>query len=60
MNLVKEEDLKEWTGYDQRASIEKWLEENEINYRLGKKGRICVTSEDLKNKSNSDFDEIEF
>ena len=62
MSLVSEEDLKAWTGYTRSGDIEKWLKENGVAFRTGKKGRICVTEEALNAKpaNNNDFQVIEF
>jgi len=43
-NLIPEEDLLAWTGYKQRADLTKWLKSKNIDFQLGKGGRICTTN----------------
>ena len=62
MQLITEQELKEWTGYERTADLEKWCIDNRIPYYRGKGGRICVTIEAINRHkaSNDDFDNIEF
>ena len=47
-NLITEEQLKEWLGYEQRAALEKALTKNRIPFITGKDGRVCTTSQALE------------
>lgn len=42
-SLVTEEDLRKWTGFEQRAKLEAWLRENRICYTYGK-GNMLITT----------------
>lgn len=55
--LVTEEELKEWTGYQQTGKLEQWLIKNGITFFYGKNNRICTTLAAL-NKERSKDDEI--
>ena len=58
--LVSEEDLVWWSGYTQRAAIERWLRKRNIPFTDGKDGRICTAlifiTRFLENKSNTEVD----
>ena len=41
--LVNEDDLMEWTGYEQRSMIEKFLKRNRISYDFGKGNKLVTT-----------------
>lgn len=65
-NLVTEEDLKGWLGFEQRATLEKWLKEKKIAFDYGKGGRIVTTVQALnearaKQAANADdFTDFDF
>lgn len=40
--LLSEDDLKKWLGYEQRQKIEQWLSDNGIPYQTAK-GRVVTT-----------------
>ncbi len=42
VSLIREDDLKAWLGYDQRAKIEKWLSDRGIPFELSR-GHIVTT-----------------
>lgn len=41
--LLREEDLKEWLGYEQRVKLEQWLSANGIVYQVAKDNKIVTT-----------------
>lgn len=43
MNLVSEADLLTWTGYAQRAALERWLTTHGVRYWRTTRGQICTT-----------------
>lgn len=43
MSLVTEKELYDWTGYSQRAALEKFLKQNRILYHYGKNNRIITS-----------------
>ncbi|MGZ8213513.1 MAG: DUF4224 domain-containing protein [Methylosarcina sp.] len=43
--LITETDLKEWTGFKQRAALVNWLRSHGVPYLLGAEGRVCCTSQ---------------
>ncbi len=57
INLINEEDLKDWTGFKQRSDLVKWLKSKQIDFEYGKGGRICVVYHDLVHQQPS-FEEI--
>jgi hypothetical protein len=42
-DLITEEALKEWTGHKHRDNLIRWLDHNQVFWRTGKDGRICIT-----------------
>lgn len=48
--LITEDQLKAWTGYEQRPKIEAWLRDNKIPFTHGK-GNTLITTTDAVNKS---------
>jgi len=42
-NLVQEQELLEWTGYDRPADLRRFLDINRIPYRHGKARKIVTT-----------------
>lgn len=55
MELINEEQLKEWSGYKRRSDLQGFLNKNKIEYHLGCGNRICTTMSALE-KSLSLFD----
>lgn len=43
IDIVTEVELKEMSGYKQRAAVMRWLERNGISYLQGKNGKISTT-----------------
>lgn len=43
--LLTEDELKEWTGYEQRKKLEEWLRENKIKFTYAKGRKIVTTQE---------------
>lgn len=43
--LLTEEELKKWTGYEQRQKLESWLRENKIKFTYGKGNKLITTQE---------------
>jgi Domain of unknown function (DUF4224) len=43
--LLTEDDLKTWTGFEQRKKIEEWLRENKICYTYGKGNKLITTAD---------------
>lgn len=41
--LLSEEDLKKWLGYEQRVKLEQWLSANGIVYQVAKDNKIVTT-----------------
>lgn len=41
-SLIRQEDLAEWLGYDQKAAIEKWLSERGVPFEICR-GKIVTT-----------------
>lgn len=42
--LLSEDDLKAWTGFEQRQKLESWLRERKISYTYGKGNKIITTA----------------
>lgn len=42
-DLLKEDDLADWTGHRQRTKLESWLRDRRIPYLYGKGGQIITT-----------------
>lgn len=62
-NLITEEDLKHWLGYERRADLDAWLRDKGIEPKRGKGGRICILAADLaaaKAANPESFDDFEF
>lgn len=53
-----EKDLLEWTRFERRGDLERWLRKQGIRYRKGKGGTLCVVAGDLTNSEKSH--QIEF
>ncbi len=45
--LYSEDDLKKWTGFEQRQKIEDWLKQNKVVYTYGKGNRLLTTQSAL-------------
>lgn len=45
--LYSEDDLKKWTGFEQRQKIEDWLKQNKVGYTYGKGNRLLTTQSAL-------------
>lgn len=43
--LLSEDELKAWTGYEQRSKLESWLRENKIAFTYGKGNKLITTSD---------------
>jgi hypothetical protein len=43
MQLLRQEDLEQWTGYQRRADIERFLRKTGISFTYGKNNKICTT-----------------
>lgn len=41
--LLNEDDLKSWTGFEQRKKLEAFLRQNKISYTYGKGNKIVTT-----------------
>jgi len=62
-NLVQENELLDWTGYERPADLRRFLDTNRIPYRLGKARKVVTTqkaideaiSNGLTNKEDLDF-----
>ena len=46
--FVTQDELSEWCGHKKRGHIQRWLEENRINYFCGNKKRLCTTTEAIE------------
>ena len=55
--LIDEADLLKWVGYEkgQRERLRKWLIQNNIPYRPGKDGKLCVVAYDLSLKQTDEL-----
>lgn len=58
--LVTEEELKEWTGYEQKGALERWLKKHGIHFFHGKDNRLCTTLAALNKKQSDDEIEVGF
>lgn len=62
-NLLQEQELLEWTGYERPADLRRFLDINRIPYRHGKARKIVTTqkaidqaiSNGITNKEDLDF-----
>ena len=52
--LLMEEQVMEWTGYQRRGDLQRWLTDNHVPYLLGKGGRVCVKQSDLECKEQAE------
>ncbi len=43
--LLTEDELKAWTGYEQRQKLESWLRENKIKFTYGKGNKLITTAD---------------
>lgn len=43
--LLTEDQLKAWTGYEQRQKLESWLRENKIKFTYGKDNKLITTAD---------------
>lgn len=43
--LVSQEDIMEWSGFNQPGRLESWLIKKNIQYFRGCNGKICTTTE---------------
>ncbi len=60
MSLYNLEALKEWTGFDQRARVIRWLDENGIKWHKGKGGQPLTTLTQIDASFENRHEEIEF
>lgn len=41
--LLTQDQLLEWSGYNRQADLERFLRRNNINYTYGKQHKVCTT-----------------
>ena len=52
--LLMEEQVMEWTGYQRRGDLQRWLTDNQVPFLVGKGGRVCVKQSDLESKEQAE------
>ncbi len=60
--FVSQEELSEFCGYHRRGDIQRWLEQNNIEFFFGKKRKICTTTEAIERalRKEEPIQELEF
>ncbi|MFP1683393.1 DUF4224 domain-containing protein [Alloalcanivorax sp. C16-1] len=58
--VITEEELLEDTGFARRGDLRRWLDQENIPYRVGRGGRICGVTVDAYGAAANDPRGIEF